>query len=100
MAILFILLASSLCAVPSAAQPSPEEAPSAPRPASPLAAKARGMYFTNDTLKAAAAFEAAVKAFSGDWRVWADGAIVWAEAGRPDKAVAWHRRAAALNDRA
>lgn len=98
MATYFILLALSLCAGTAPAQPSPEEAPSAPRPAAPLAAKARRMYFTDDTLKAAAAFEAAVKVSSGDWRVWADGAIVWAEAGRPDKAVAWHRRAAALND--
>lgn len=101
----FILLALSLCAVNSSAQPSPEEAPSAPRAASPHAAKARGMYFTGDALKTAAAFEAAVKVgksteSSGDWRVWADGAIVWAEAGRPDKAAAWHARAAALNDSA
>ncbi len=105
MAIPFILLALSLCAGRSAAQPSPEEAPSAPRPAAPLAAKARGMYFTGDTLETASAFEFAVKAgksaeSAGDWRVWADGAIVWAEAGRPEKAAAWHRRAAELNDRA
>lgn len=97
MAIHSILLALRLCG-PAAAQPSPEEAPAAPRAAAPLAAKARSLYFTDDTLKAAEAFETAVKASSGDWRVWADGAIAWAEAGRPDKAVAWHRRAAALND--
>ncbi len=36
---------------------------------------------------------------SNDWRLWADGAIAWAEAGRPDKAVIWQRRAAALNER-
>lgn len=95
-----ILLALSLCAGIAAGQPSPEEAPSAPRAAGPLAAKARSLYFTEDTLKSAAAFEAAVKVSSGDWRVWADGAIAWAEAGRPDTAVAWHRRAAALNDSA
>ncbi|MBI4060551.1 MAG: hypothetical protein HY403_03895, partial [Elusimicrobia bacterium] len=61
--------------------------------------KARAMYFTGDVLKAAEAFEAAVKVSSGDWRAWTDGALAWAEAGRPDKAVAWHRRAAELNDR-
>ena len=80
--------------MPSLAQ-SPEQAPVA---ANPFAVKARGLYFTSDTLKAAQAFEAAVKVSSGDWRVWADGAIAWAEAGRPDKAVLWQRRAAALND--
>jgi SpoIID/LytB domain protein len=62
--------------------------------------KARGLYFTGDSLKATEAFEAAVKVSSSDWRVWADGAITWAEAGRPDKAVLWQRRAAELNDRA
>lgn len=70
-----------------------------------LALKARSLYFTGDTLKAAEAFETAVKVgksteSSTDWRVWADGAIAWAESGRPDKAVLWQRRAAALNDRA
>ena len=68
--------------------------------ANPLAEKARGLYFTGDTLKAAEAFEASVKVSSEDWRAWADGAIAWAEAGRPDKAVIWQRRAAALNEQA
>ena len=102
-----ILLAVGLCAGFSSAQ-SPEEAPAAASTApvraaakaDPLADKARGLYFTGDTLKAAEAFEAAVKVSSGDWRAWADGAITWAESGRPDKAVAWQRRAAALDDRA
>ncbi|MCM2304678.1 MAG: SpoIID/LytB domain-containing protein [Elusimicrobia bacterium] len=81
--------------------PAPPD-PAAPARVDPRAAKARSLYFTGDTLKAAEAFEAAVKVgkstdASADWRVWADGAIAWAEAGRPDKAVAWHRRAAALN---
>ncbi len=101
-----IFLAAGLCAGVSSAQV-PEEALAAvstasavsPAPANLLAAKARGLYFTADALKAAGAFEAAVKASSGDWRVWADGSIAWAEAGRPDKAVTWQRRAAALNDR-
>ena len=65
----------------------------------PLAARARAAYFSQDPLKTAEAFEAAVKASSSDWRVWADGAIVWAEAGKPLKAVEWTRRGAALTDR-
>ena len=95
-----IFLAVSLCVESSLAQ-TPEEASAAvvAAPAHPFATKARGLYFTGDTLKAAEAFEAAVKVSSGDWRVWADGAIAWGESGRPDKAVAWQRRAAALNDR-
>ena len=113
-----LILAVGLCAGPSSAQ-SPEQAPveastsaaaaatssAAAASANPLALKARGLYFTGDSLKAAEAFESAVKIgksteSSTDWRVWADGAIAWAEAGRPDKAVIWQRRAAALNDRA
>jgi len=105
-----ILLAVGLGAGTASGQ-SPEQAPveastagisspPAPMPASPVAAKARGLYFTGDTLKAAEAFEAAVKVSSGDWRTWADGAIAWAESGRPEKAVSWHRRAAILNERA
>jgi SpoIID/LytB domain protein len=83
---------------PDAIAPAPDAAAAPPRE-NPLAAKARALYFAADTLKSAEAFEASVKASSSDWRAWADGAIAWAEAGRPDKAVAWHRRAAALNDR-
>jgi stage II sporulation protein D len=105
-----LLLAVAVCAGPSSAQ-TPEQAPveastaaavakPAPpaAPANPLAAKARALYFTADTLKSAEAFEAAVKVSSGDWTVWTDGAIAWAEAGRPDKAIIWQRRSAALND--
>ncbi len=109
-----IILAVGLCAGPSLAQ-SPEQVPveassstavvAVETRGNPLATKARGLYFTGDTLKAAEAFEASVKVgkstqSSGDWRLWTDGAIVWAEAGRPDKALIWQRRAAALNDRA
>ncbi len=104
-----ILLTVGLCAGSSSAQ-APEEAPAAvstafavsptPIPPNPLAAKARNLYFISDALKAAEAFEASIKVSSGDWRVWADGSVAWAEAGRPDKAVAWQRRAAALNDQA
>lgn len=109
-----IILAVGLCAGPSLAQ-SPEQAPigassstaviAVETTKNPLAAKARGLYFTGDTLTTAETFEAAVKIAkstesSRDWRLWADGAIAWAEAGRPDKALAWQRRAAALNDRA
>jgi SpoIID/LytB domain protein len=104
----FILLAVGLCAGPSSAQ-SPEQAPvetstaaaaapaAAPSAANPLARKARILYFTGDTLTAAEAFEAAVKVSSNDGRAWADGAIAWAEAGRPEKAVIWQRRSAELN---
>lgn len=103
-----LLLGFALCAGPASAQ-SPEEAPvlstSAPeapasQPAQPLAVKARALYFSADSLKSAEAFSAAVKVSSGDWRVWADGAIAWSEAGKPERAVYWHRKAAALNDRA
>ncbi len=72
----------------------------APAVETPAAAKARAAYFNGDTEKAAEGFEAAVKISSTDWRVWYDGAIAWAEAGRPDKAIVWTRRAAALNERA
>ncbi len=103
-----LLLGLALCAGPASAQ-SPEEAPavstSAPeappsQPAQPLAVKARALYFSADSLKSAEAFSAAVKVSSGDWRVWADGAVAWSEAGKPERAVIWHRKAAALNDRA
>lgn len=90
---------------PTAVRPAPGPAISPPPGAvappplrSALAEKARALYFTADVLKSAEAFEAAVKTSSADWRVWADGAIAWGEAGRPDKAVAWQRRAAALYD--
>ncbi|UPT72896.1 MAG: tetratricopeptide repeat protein [Elusimicrobiota bacterium] len=86
-------------AVSTAAAEAAPAAP-APDPANPLADKARALYFTAGVEKAAAAFEAAVKVSSSDWRVWADGSIAWAEAGRPDKAIAWARRTVALNDRA
>jgi len=48
-------------------------------------------------LTAAAAFETAVKTSSTDASAWLDGSIAWADAGRPDQAVAWARRAAALS---
>jgi|CXWL01.1.fsa_nt_gi SpoIID/LytB domain protein len=110
-------MAVGLCAGSSRAQTAPADLPAAaastvavvssPTVAASVvaapnlrAAKARSLYFTGDVLASAEAFEAAVKTSSGDWRVWADGAIAWAEAGRPQKAVTWHRRAAALNERA
>ena len=67
--------------------------------ADPLAVKARALYFSADTLKAAEAFEAAVKVSSSDRTLWTDGAIAWAEAGRPDKSILWQRRSAALDSR-
>ena len=101
-----VLWAVGLSAALAAAQ-TPEDAPApagasvaaAPERSDPAAEKARALYFSADALKAAEAFEAAVKTSSSDWRLWADGAIAWGEAGRPEKAVAWHRRAADLSDR-
>jgi SpoIID/LytB domain protein len=58
--------------------------------------RARALYFTSDVLKAAQAFEAAVKDSPRDAAAWRDGAVAWAEAGRPEKAVDWSRRAATL----
>ncbi len=55
------------------------------------------MYFSGDVLTAAAAFETAVKTSSTDASAWLDGSIAWAESGRPDRAVAYARRAAALS---
>src|SRR5260221_4711551 len=59
-------------------------------------ARARAAYFAGDVLEAARAFEAAVRKASTDAAAWSDGAIAEAEAGRPDKAVEWSRRAAEL----
>lgn len=78
----------------AAAAPAPEPAP-VPNAA---AARARALYMTGDSVKAAEAFEAAVKVSSTDWRTWADGSIAYAEAGRPDKAIVWTRKAVALHD--
>ncbi len=118
----YFLLAAGFCAGSSQAQPVPANSPAAAASTAavvsnavplssaapvaetyapnPRAAKARSLYFTGDVLLSAEAFEAAVKVSSSDWRVWTDGAIAWAEAGRPDKATTWYRRAAALNERA
>ena len=72
--------------------------PQAPhRSATPALARARALYFSGDVLTAASAFEAAVKTSSTDASAWLDGSFAWAEAGRPDQAVAWARRAAALS---
>ncbi|MFI5348436.1 MAG: SpoIID/LytB domain-containing protein [Elusimicrobiota bacterium] len=67
------------------------------RKATPAVARARALSFSADVLTAAAAFEAAVKTSSTDASAWLDGSFAWAEAGRPDQAVAWARRAAALS---
>lgn len=60
------------------------------------AERARALYFSKGPEAAAEAFEAAVKSSSGDASAWLDGSIAWAEAGRPEKAVEWSRRAAEL----
>jgi stage II sporulation protein D len=78
----------------AAAQPS--SAPPKGRSSSAVA-RARSLYFAGDVLDAAAAFESAVKTSSTDASTWLDGSIAWEEAGRPDKAVLWARRAAALS---
>ncbi len=103
-----LLLAVSLCGAASSAQTSEAVpvgistgtpvSPLAVPPSGALAEKARALYFEADTAQTALIFEAAVKVSSSDWRLWADGAVVWAESGRPDKAVVWQRRAADLND--
>jgi len=64
--------------------------------ATPALAKARALYFSGDVLTAAAAFEAAVKTSSTDATAWMDGSFAWAEAGRPDQAIKYARKAAAL----
>jgi SpoIID/LytB domain protein len=68
-----------------------------PVKSTPALARARSLYFTGDVLTAAQAFETAVKTSSTDASAWLDGSIAWAEAGRPDKAVAFARRAGALS---
>ncbi len=83
-------------AVSSGAAAAAEPAAPAP-PATKALARARAAYFTGDVLDAAALFETAVKTSSGDATAWLDGSLAWAEAGRPDKAVAWAQRAAALS---
>ncbi|MEK7383692.1 MAG: SpoIID/LytB domain-containing protein, partial [Elusimicrobiota bacterium] len=60
-------------------------------------ARARALYFSGDVLKSAESFEAAVKISSSDAEAWLDGAIAWADAGRPEKAVAWNQKASALS---
>ena len=80
----------------SAGAPGDDETPE-PAAADPAAARARALYFSADVLKAAEAFEAASKRSPGDWRLWSDGAVAWAESGRPDKAIAWAKKAAELH---
>ncbi|MFI5347149.1 MAG: SpoIID/LytB domain-containing protein [Elusimicrobiota bacterium] len=112
---LTIFLVVTGLSLPAAAQPS-AEAPTvalssgvtvatqtvpAPEPppmrSTPALTRARALYFSGDVLTAAQAFETAVKTSSADASAWLDGSIAWAEAGRPDKAVAYARRAGALN---
>jgi SpoIID/LytB domain protein len=75
--------------------PPPAAAPRAR--ATAAVARARSLYFSGDVLDAASAFENAVKTSSTDVSAWLDGAIAWDESGRPDKAIVWARRAAALS---
>jgi SpoIID/LytB domain protein len=91
-----VVVSSNVAVSSSAVVAPPPAAP--PRSRSTAAvARARGLYFTGDVLDAAAAFENAVKTSSTDASAWLDGSIAWEEAGRPDKAVVWARRAAALS---
>ena len=69
---------------------------SAPAPTKALS-RARALYFSGDVLIAAQAFEDAVKTSSMDVTAWLDGSIAWAEAGSPDKAVVWARRAISVS---
>jgi|GEM_PF-266276 len=83
-------------AAPSvAASTAPASAAPEPKP-TPALVRARALYFSGDALDAARAFESAIKTAAKDASAWRDGAIVEAEAGRPEKAVDWSRRAAAL----
>ena len=96
------VVVSSDVAVSTSVSPSPEpEASTEQAPprtlASPALVRARALYFSGDVLTAAAAFEAAVKISSTDASAWLDGSFAWAEAGRPDQAIKWARRAAALD---
>lgn len=89
-----IALSSSVSVAVSTPAAVPEPPP---RKAAPALAKARALYFSGDVLAAAQAFETALKVSSTDVAGWLDGSIAWGEAGRPDKAVACARRAAALS---
>lgn len=93
--------ASTAAASASAVSASTSTAPAPESTAKTSAAltRARSLYFAGDALKSAEAYEAAVKASSTDWRGWAEGAVVWSEVARPEKAVEWLRKAAALDDR-
>lgn len=107
----FLVLSLALAALPASGQTAAEAPPialssavaSAPAPApappsskdSPALARARALYFSADVLTAAHAFEQALKR-STDADAWLDGSIAWGEAGRPDKAVEYARKAAAL----
>jgi stage II sporulation protein D len=79
-----------------ATQTAPVPAPEAPVRSTPALARARALYFSADVLTAAQAFETAVQTSSMDTVAWLDGSVAWAEAGRPDKAIAYARRAGAL----
>ncbi|HAZ08208.1 MAG TPA: hypothetical protein DCZ01_06750 [Elusimicrobia bacterium] len=101
-ALALFLLAGPLATAAAPEDPpfiAPAAAPAATpaRKTTPALAKARALYFRADALRSAEAFEAAVKVSSNDVSAWLDGAVVWADAGRPDKAVAWNRKAAALS---
>lgn len=74
----------------------PEPAAAVPKPTKALT-RARALYFSGDVRDAAEAFEAAIKTSTGDVSAWADGSIAWAEAGRPDKAIDWARKAVAVS---
>ncbi|MDE2509568.1 MAG: SpoIID/LytB domain-containing protein [Elusimicrobia bacterium] len=114
----FLFLVAAVLARPAAAQTAAEAppialssgvavatqtAPAPPAPAraavkaTPALARARALYFSGDVLIAAEAFEKAVKTSPADVSAWRDGSIAWGEAGRPEKAVAYARRAAALD---
>jgi len=89
---------STAVALSSAAAPAPSLEPAPPHGKNtPALAKARALYFSGDVLTAANAFEAAVKTSSTDASAWLDGSFAWAEAGRPDQAIKYARRAAALD---
>ena len=92
------VVVSSGVAVSSSSVPTVAPEVELPRvKATPALARARALYFSGDVLTAAAAFEAAVKTSSSDVSAYIDASIAESESGRPDKAVDFARKAAALS---
>lgn len=97
-----LLLVAALAAATASSPEDPPALPTAPaatvpvaRTAHQAAEAARGLYFTAGPVKAADAFERAVKLSSTSAELLYDAAIALEEAGRAERAVELYRRAAA-----